>query len=91
MTTYSYDITITAAEFASILEGIAEYINYHEYSAIGLNDLIQTMIKGFEKNSRTYRFEFSDLNHTLIQDALGKECFYSRLNGQRLMSSSSFT
>mgnify|MGYP000061873523 CR=1 FL=1 len=90
MTTYSHDITVSASEFASILEGIAEEIKYHEFSAIGQNALIQTMIKGFDKDTRTYRFEFSDLSHAIIQKALGKECFYSRLNGQKLTSTSSF-
>ena len=88
MTTYSYNITITANEFADVLDAIGDKIRKVDALSIDYNELLITIIKGFDNQSCTYSFTFSDRDYFIIKDSVG-ESFWERTRDPVMTSTSS--
>lgn len=88
MTTYSYNITLTANEFADVLNTIGDKIRNVDALAINYNELLIKIIKGFDKQSCTYTFSFSDRDYFIIKESVG-ESFWERTKEPVMTSTSS--
>jgi hypothetical protein len=89
MTTYSYRLTLSATEFADTLVKISyEIKNIDSIYTIDRTMLINTMIKGFDINTRSYTFSVDDSHYNFFKDVIG-ESFWERTRNPVMTSTSS--
>ena len=89
MTTYAYRLTLSATEFADVLVKISDEIkNIDDIYTIDRSMLINTIIRGFDINKRSYTFSFDDRHYKFFKDVIG-ESFLDRTRDLVMTSTSS--
>lgn len=89
MTTYAYRLTLSANEFADVLVKISDEIkNIDDIYTIDRSMLINTIIRGFDINTRSYTFTFDDRHYKFFKDVIG-ESFWERTRDPVMTSTSS--